>query len=244
MRRLTVCLLVMVLSFLAVLPVAADPELDRGPEVPKLRVFVHYPRHGKPAPAPGVCDPTTNDAVTDYGLTGWKLVGTVTYRVNYNSIPTSVADAKMAISNSFQVWAGEAAGKVQFIEGPAATAKVAKRDGINLVAWGPVSAANAIAVTYTWYYASTGQVVEQDTIMNVKLPWAYTSVSNPDAVCGNLYAYDVQNILTHEIGHWVGLDDLYEDRQQDLTMYGYGDKGELKKDTLGAGDKLGMDALY
>jgi len=27
-------------------------------------------------------------------------------------------------------------------------------------------------------------------------------------------------------------------------MYGYGDKGELKKDTLGRGDTLGMGALY
>lgn len=41
----------------------------------------------------------------------------------------------------------------------------------------------------------------------------------------------------------MGLDDLYEDPQQDLTMYGYGDKGELKKDTLGRGDQLGIDAL-
>jgi len=80
--------------------------------------------------------------------------------------------------------------------------------------------------------------------MNVKLPWAQTYVSNPDAVCGNLYAYDVQNILTHEVGHWVGLDDLYNSVDQDLTMYGYGGKGELKKDTLARGDTLGMDAIY
>jgi len=42
----------------------------------------------------------------------------------------------------------------------------------------------------------------------------------------------------------VGLDDLYGSVDRDLTMYGYGDKDELKKDTLSNGDKLGMAAIY
>ena len=46
------------------------------------------------------------------------------------------------------------------------------------------------------------------------------------------------------MGHIFGLDDLYDSGDQDLTMYGYGDRGELKKDTLGDGDTLGMREMY
>ena len=205
---------------------------------------MHYPRHGKPAPTPGVCDPTLDDDVRHFGETGWSLSSSVVYRVNYSSIPSSVsnANARTAIRNSFQVWQNQTGGKVTFTEGAPTSIKSAKYDGVRVVAWGNVRSPNAIAVTYTWY-TSSGQVLDQDTIMNARLPWAYSSVRNPDETCGNLYSYDAQNILTHEIGHWMGLDDLYESVDQDLTMYGYGDKGELKKDTLGKGDRLGIAEL-
>jgi len=53
----------------------------------------------------------------------------------------------------------------------------------------------------------------------------------------------VQDIATHEFGHWVGLDDLYSDADKDLTMYGFGAGGELKKRTLGTGDADGANAV-
>lgn len=242
MKRLLAIALVLVLVVLAAAPAMADPPADSKDTI-KLKVYVHYPKPGKPQPQPGVCDPTQNET-SNYGLAGWKRSGTVTYRVNYSSIPSTVVNPQPAITNSFEVWEQHTGGKVNFVEGAPTTLTRYARDGVNLVAWGRVSASGAIAVTYTWYNATTGEAVEQDVIMNSKLPWKQTYVSNPDAVCGDLYAYDVQNILTHEVGHWVGLDDLYDDVDQDLTMYGYGDKGELKKVTLGLGDVKGMDALY
>lgn len=236
MKRSLALLLVVVLVLLAAAPALAEPSADAKDTI-KLKVFIHYPNPGKPAPAPGVCDKTENETST-YGVTGWKHTAPVTYRVNYGSIPSSVANAKAAINASFNVW-GQGA-----VEGATTTATRYKLDNINLVAWGNVSAAGAIAVTYTWYNSTTGVIVEQDIIMNVKLPWAHSDVSNPDATCGVLTAYEVQNILTHEVGHIYGLDDLYNSVDQDLTMYGYGAKGELKKETLGLGDLRGMAALY
>jgi hypothetical protein len=53
----------------------------------------------------------------------------------------------------------------------------------------------------------------------------------------------VQNIATHEFGHWVGLDDLYATTDKDLTMYGYGETKELKKDSLGLGDITGATTV-
>jgi hypothetical protein len=96
-------------------------------------------------------------------------------------------------------------------------------------------------VTYVWYYTATGEVAEVDTAFNSRYPWAIFSSSgecqsSPDA-------YDVQDIATHEFGHWVGLDDLYDDADKDLTMYGFGAGGELKKRTLGTGDADGANAV-
>ncbi len=164
--------------------------------------------------------------------------------MNPSSIPAGVVNAETAISNAFQAWEAASKGKVDFIQGTPTTLKAAKYDGQNIVAWGNVRYGQAIAVAYTWYDPETGHVVEVDTILSSKLAWRFTSVSNPDAVCGDFCCYDVQNILTHEIGHWVGLDDLYDAADKDLTMYGYGAKGELKKDTLASGDVLGIDAIY
>jgi hypothetical protein len=241
MRKVAFFALVVLLLLVGVMPSAAQPAVDK--DQVKLKVFIHYPKPGKPGPKPGVCDPTTNDQVTTYGLTPWKQSGTVTYHVNVGSIPGSVQNAQTAISNSYAVWESKASGKVHFVQGAPTSIKTYKYDGVNIVAWGRAPS-GAIAVTYTWYNPATGQVVEQDIILSASLPWSYTQASNPDAACGDLYSYDVQNILTHEVGHVFGLDDLYDTADQDLTMYGYGAKGELKKDTLGRGDLLGMADLY
>ena len=57
-------------------------------------------------------------------------------------------------------------------------------------------------------------------------------------------AFDIQNIATHEFGHPVGLDDLYDEIYSELTMYGYSSKGETKKCSLEEGDVLGAQSLY
>jgi len=50
--------------------------------------------------------------------------------------------------------------------------------------------------------------------------------------------------MTHEAGHWLMLGDLYNSTDSELTMYGYGSTRELKKDTLGYGDELGVEYIY
>ena len=54
---------------------------------------------------------------------------------------------------------------------------------------------------------------------------------------------DFENIATHELGHAVGLGDLYNDCTEE-TMYGYASYGETKKRTLEAGDITGIKKLY
>lgn len=222
------------------LAVAAPPDQARNDDI-RLRVFVHNP---KPVTIAG-CSQTTNDYVNDYGLAGWHLpVGGVKYRINYDSVPTPLrANIQPTIQNAFATWTSTSSSKVFVYDGSTGT-KTAKLDGQNIVAWRGIQG-SAIAVTYVWYYASgqlAGQLAEVDTLFNKNLQWSINNPANGD--CGGVAGtYDVQNIATHEFGHWVGLDDLYSDTDKDLTMYGYGTTQELKKDSLGLGDKTGASAV-
>ncbi len=54
---------------------------------------------------------------------------------------------------------------------------------------------------------------------------------------------DLQNIATHELGHTVGLSDLYN-RCLEETMYGYSSEGETSKRSLNPGDIAGLKAIF
>ncbi len=54
--------------------------------------------------------------------------------------------------------------------------------------------------------------------------------------------YDLQNVLTHELGHWFGLDEDYDDAS--ATMYAYVDPGETTKRDLAPRDIQRTNELY
>ena len=55
---------------------------------------------------------------------------------------------------------------------------------------------------------------------------------------------DLQNIATHEIGHGVGLTDVYQTACSQATMYGYSDYGDIIKRDLAQPDITGLQKLY
>ena len=55
---------------------------------------------------------------------------------------------------------------------------------------------------------------------------------------------DFDNIATHELGHSVGMADLYTNGCSEQTMYGYATYGETKKRSLEDGDINGVRKLY
>ncbi len=228
------------------------PEVDGvydDPDHPgvKVRVFVHKQKPegnpGKPNPSPTpipACIPT-DDPPSSFvdGTTGWKLFSGWTYNLNPSSVPGSVGSGNLQTiaENAFAAW--DSPTGLNFQEGPNTLVTKQAYDGVNIIAWGRTSG-TALAVTYTRYYADTGEVVDVDTIMNKKFAWVWSSTPS----CAIPGAYDAQNILTHELGHWVGLDDEYESPFADNTMFGYGSQGEVKKDTLTAGDTSAASNLY
>lgn len=201
----------------------------------KVRVFVHQP----PTSSPILSCPDTDSSAVD-GVTGWHLPATWVYRLNSASAPSSVASSLSTIaSEAFSKWS--APSNVTFTPGAETTINRQKLDYQNVIAWGRTQG-TALAVTYTWYYTADNTVADVDTIMNKKFAWTWTSYSQN--ACANPNSYDAQNILTHELGHWMGLDDEYDASYVNNTMYGYGAKGEIKKDTPASGDLTTIHAIY
>lgn len=108
-------------------------------------------------------------------------------------------------------------------------------DGKNEVYFANVSSAGAIAVTVVWYIPSTQTLVEWDQVYDDR-DFDWSAAGEPGKM-------DFENIATHELGHSVGMGDLYNSCIQE-TMYGYAGNGEIKKRDLNAGDITGVDLLY
>ncbi len=95
--------------------------------------------------------------------------------------------------------------------------------------------AGALAITTTSYLPDSGKILDADVEFN-NPRFTFTTVDAPPCIAPvfnqGCVASDVQNTLTHEIGHMLG---LAHDPDPASTMYASADPGELKKRTLDPG---------
>jgi hypothetical protein len=185
---------------------------------------------------------SATDTVTTYKLLGvkWKV-----FPVRYYVNPPSGLNNAMVLSNvsaGFNAWDLKTSKTLFQYAGTTTDIKVGVLNGKNTVSWEPIDNTNIIASTTIWYTRNTKEIVETDIQMNSKLPWGMDpDAEGPVRIAGT---FDVRNIVTHESGHVCGLADLYTSGSSELTMYGYSSPGEVKKDSLGNGDILGLQKMY
>ncbi len=113
-------------------------------------------------------------------------------------------------------------------------------DNMNEVYFGSLEP-GTIGVTIIWGVFGgsprTRELREWDQVYNTYYSWSAEAAGIPDAM-------DFDSIATHELGHTMGLDDLYTASCSSETMYGYGIEGEIYKRDLNAGDIAGIHTLY
>ena len=159
--------------------------------------------------------PPTDDSMSnpDYKLLSFHWYVTAKYWINPKNGFSDLSAVVLAIITSADTWDSQT-GAVVFSYQGTTDKSAGKRDNYNVISWGAYRA-GAIAVTYIWYSGS--KILETDTRLNKLYTWSLS---------GEAGKMDVQNIMTHEFGHWCGLADLYDDKDYWLTMYGYSDYGE------------------
>lgn len=209
----------------------------------KMRVFVHNQKNKSIESMSANCEDDNSSALT-VSPTGWRLPASWEYKLNLKSVPSTIGSENFSplASEAFSTWSNAVPdNRVVFkMVGETRTGR-AKLDRQNIITWGKAPG-NALAITYTWYSKINGFAIETDTIMNEKFVWTWTPYQS--GVCGVENSYDAQNILTHELGHWMGLKDEYDASYIHHTMYGYGAKGEIKKDTLTQGEINSVSSIY
>jgi hypothetical protein len=187
-------------------------------------------------------DLSATDQSTLYKLLGvkWKTLP-VKYYINPANSNLGSADVTSSIIQASQTWdSGTSKSLFQFVQ--ETTSSDTSYDNQNTVFWGPITDTNVIAMTNIWYTRYTKEIVDTDIQMNSNNAWGIDPDGEGPTPLTN--AFDVQNIITHEMGHVCGLGDLYNNPSRELTMYGYSRLGEVKKDSLGTGDILGLQKIY
>jgi uncharacterized protein (TIGR03382 family) len=102
----------------------------------------------------------------------------------------------------------------------------------------------AIATTTTTSVASTGEILDADIELNDP-EFAFTTADGPPCPPGGptagCVAIDVQNTVTHEAGHTLGLAHSSDPK---ATMYAFAPSGETSKRVLHDDDVQGICAIY
>lgn len=210
-------------------------------------VFIHYKKpRDKPADKPGKKPPENDSQCYTFLAKGvkWENPSFSAFKIDTaNAAGLDGGAVFAAISAAAGTWDDETVANIfSCTPGNNLAPDWDDPDGVNEVVFGDLDIANAIAATIVWGIfggpPSEREILEFDVIFDdVDFDWS----ASTGGVEGKM---DLQNIATHELGHGVGLGDLYGKRCAEATMYGYSAVEETMKRSLEPGDIAGLVALY
>jgi hypothetical protein len=233
MRKIVsiIILTIFLMNFGLIAEAKPDPIIDK-------IVFIH--REKSPDALAEMAAKPSGSTKSLYKYSGlhWDTT-TVPYKIDASGSGLALTAVKSVIEASFETWDLATSTTNVFADAGStgAAGSLAATNGFNEICFRSVSESRTIAVTYIWYNRFTKAVIEVDTVFNTYYTWTISS----GGVAGTM---DLQNIATHEFGHWLVLDDLYTQPAAEQTMYGYGREAETKKCTLESGDVAGIEKIY
>jgi hypothetical protein len=249
-----ICLLIIVSAFIPVIAVAFAPKPDNDRPPLEKRVYIHYKKgHGKPDWVKDKKPPKDEGHSDHYALLGkgveWPL-GDLPLRYTINPTNDDGLSEEFivaAVYTSAEEWDSHTYRELFYNYGDdpdgfdvdyTASFDWQVNDGTNELVFGDYPEYGVIAVAYTWGYFTgpppSRKIVEFDIMFDTDYTWGDVTL--------NSALMDLQNIATHEIGHGIGLADIYNCDLE--TMYGYSVEGDIVKRDLYDGDIAGLQKLY
>src|SRR5439155_17660262 len=143
----------------------------------------------------------------------------------------------IAVQSSFQTWQNIPSANIQFVyKGTTSTATVGV-DGMNVVTFTDTTAplgSTTIAATFSFFRNQNGEILfdETDVAFNPAMDFSTTAEPNK---------FDIQSVLTHEIGHILGLD---HSALVSSVMVPFGVASQLDQRTLAYDDIAGVMEIY
>jgi hypothetical protein len=201
-------------------------------------------------------DPMSGSCPADCPTTGTPLAwGTpeIEYALNRAAfVGMDEAELRAAIARSFAHWSevdcngmpigfaiSELPQDTDLTVGPAAS-----EPNLNVISqldanqWSALGLdAHTFAKTQLWFDTKTGEIVGADIAFNGAIG-AFTVCSESGCPSG---AIDLENVATHEIGHFLG---LAHSADPSATMWCDAVKGDLQKRSLSDDDRAGLCAIY
>ena len=162
----------------------------------------------------------------------------VPYWINEKGSPNvSNGSDFAAVQASFQTWQNIQAANIQFTYKGTTPAGTVGLDGMNVVTFSDTSAplgSSIIAATFSFFKTQNGDLLfdESDIAFNPTLDFSTTGESNK---------FDIQSVLTHEIGHLLGLD---HSALVSSVMVPFGVPAQLDQRTLAYDDIAGVMEIY
>ncbi|MFC1707650.1 matrixin family metalloprotease [Planctomycetota bacterium] len=153
-----------------------------------------------------------------------------------------------AVRMAFETWQRTGESALQFSENHAVAVvdgvKQARNDGNNVVIFdennstGLFSGASfVVAITPVFFDTASGRILDADIVFN----GANHSFTTRPGATGESGKYDIQNIATHEVGHFVGLD---HSAVHGATMVPYATPGETRLRSLSSDERAALRTVY
>ena len=212
--------------------------------------FIHYKKSlGKPSGTPGGKPDGKDEGYYTYLAKGAKWKEVEPYILNPTNLDgVKKGDVSLAVELGMSEWESHALADIFGLLTVDTDAPYLDLDVLqekNTISFRSFDNQNVIAMATVWGYfggpLSQREIIEAHIELNDDFVWGI--VPDPENP-GENPPMDMQNILTHELGHCAGMGDLYKTDAIEETMFGYSDEGETNKRDLFKGDIAGITNLY